>query len=135
MNESFLAIEAAFQEDAVEVGVEPDKVSRRGIGDHGGTLDPPAGSLVGEALDHAVDESADLAEKQRAFLGTGRTQMEDLAAKRSEVVRFTFRIGALDPRDALRVVPAIQEAFHGLRDALPAEPAQPCGELRIVSRE
>jgi hypothetical protein len=60
MNESSLAIEATFQEDAVEVGVEPDKVSRRGVGDHGGTLDPPAGSLVREALDHAVDESADL---------------------------------------------------------------------------
>jgi len=28
MNESSLAIEAAFQEDAVKVGVEADKVSR-----------------------------------------------------------------------------------------------------------
>ena len=63
MNESTLAIEAAFQENAVEVGVEPDEVSRRGVGDHGGTLNPPTGSLVGEALDHAVDESADLTEE------------------------------------------------------------------------
>jgi hypothetical protein len=159
MNESSLAIEAAFQEDAVEVGVEPDEVSRRGVGDHGGTLDPPAGSLVEEALDHAVDESADLteevavvaeedaqylgeredhlpvgeskqeplvhilAEQQGALLGAGRTQMEDLAAEGSKAVRFTFRIGALNPRDSLRVVPAVQQASHGLRDALPAKPA------------
>jgi hypothetical protein len=156
----------------VEVGIEPDEVSRRGVGDHGGTLNPPAGSLAGEALDHAVDEAADLteegavvaeedaqhlgevgaaarprcedhlpvgeakqemfvhvlAEEQRAFLGTGRTQsvqqpdqgMEDLAAEGSGVVCFASRIGALDPREALRVVPAIQEALHGLRDALTA---------------
>jgi hypothetical protein len=45
------------------VGIEPDEVSRRGAGDHGGTRDPPDGSLVGEALDHAVDESADLTEE------------------------------------------------------------------------
>jgi hypothetical protein len=61
--------------------------------------------------------------------------MEDLATEGSEVVRFTFRIGALDPRDALRVVPAIQEALHGLRDALPAKPAQPRGELCLVAGE
>jgi hypothetical protein len=113
------------------MGIESDEVSRRGVGDHGGTLDPPAGSLVGEALDYAVDEAADLteevavveeedsqhlwecedhlpmgeakqeplvhilAEEQRAFLGTERTQsvqqpdqgMEDRAAEWSEVVR------------------------------------------------
>ena len=159
MNESSLAIEAAFQEDAVEMGIESDEVSRRGVGDHRGTLDPPAGSLAGEALDHAVDEAADLteevavvaeedaqhlgdcenhlpvrkakqellvhvlAEQQGALLRAGGTHMKDLAAEGSEVVRFTFRIGALDPRDALRVVPTVQEALHGLRDALPPNSA------------
>jgi hypothetical protein len=33
--------------------------------------------------------------------------------ERPEVVGFTFRIGALDPRDALGVVPAAQEALDG----------------------
>jgi len=49
--------------DAKEVGVEPDNVSCRCISDRGGTLDLAAGSLVAEALDHAVDEAADLTEE------------------------------------------------------------------------
>ena len=77
----------------------------------------PVGEAKQEPLVHV------LAEEQRAFLGAGRTQMEDLAAEGSEVVCFASRIGALDPREALRVVPAIQEALHGLRDTLPANSA------------
>jgi hypothetical protein len=38
VHESPLPIEPAFQEDAVQVGIEPYEVSRRGVGDDGGQV-------------------------------------------------------------------------------------------------
>ena len=47
-----------------------------------------------------------LAEQEGAFLGARGAEVEHLAAERTEVVGLTVRIGTLDPRDALCVVPA-----------------------------
>jgi hypothetical protein len=81
VNESSLAIEAAFQEDAVERGIEPDEVTPpEGVGDHAGTLDPPAGSHIGEALDHAVDESADLTEEVAVVVEEGAQHFGEVDA-------------------------------------------------------
>ncbi len=63
MHESPLPIESAFQEDAVQVGIPSHEVSRRGVGDHGGALDPPARGRAVDALHHAVDQPADIAEE------------------------------------------------------------------------
>ena len=40
------------------MGIEPHEVSRRGVGDHGSALDPPARGRAVDALHHAVDEPA-----------------------------------------------------------------------------
>jgi len=50
VHESPLPIESALHEDSVQVGIEslwratapPHELSRRGVGDHGSALDPPA---------------------------------------------------------------------------------------------
>jgi hypothetical protein len=61
--------------------------------------------------------------------------MEDLAGERSEVLEATVGIRALDPRDAFRVVAAVQEPLHGGADARQTELPQPGGKLSIVARE
>jgi len=58
--------------------------------------------------------------------------MENLAAERAEVLRLALGVRALDPGDALGVVPATQEPFHRLRDALLPVLAESYGELRVV---
>ena len=50
---------------------------------------------------------------------------EHFAAEGAEVVSFTVGIGALDPRDTFRVVPAVQEAFDGRGDPRQAERSRP----------
>ena len=62
-SESPFAIEAAFEEDAAQMGVPSYEVSRRGVCDDGGSLDLPAGGRVVEVLHHVVGEPADLAEE------------------------------------------------------------------------
>jgi hypothetical protein len=71
-----LPVESAFQEDGVQMGIEPDEVSRRGISDHSCALDLSSGRLVVESLDHPINELADLpvespvvAEKNTEHLG------------------------------------------------------------------
>jgi hypothetical protein len=76
-----------------------------------------------------------LAEQAGAFLGARGAEGEHLAAERTEVLRLAVGVRALDPRNALGVVPAVEEAFHRFRDVFPAVFAQPCGELTIVSSE
>jgi hypothetical protein len=120
VHESPLPIDAALQEDAMEMGIPSHEVSRRGVGDHCGTLGPPARGRAGEALDHAVDELADLAEEQGALLGASRTQavqwpaqgMEHLAAEGAPILGLAVRVNAFQ-----------------------AVLAQPCGELNVVSPE
>ena len=63
MHESPFLIETALKDDAVEVGIEPHEVSRRGVGDHGSALDLPARGRAVDALHHAVDEPAYIADQ------------------------------------------------------------------------
>lgn len=63
MHESPFLIETALKDDAVEVGIEPHEVSRRGVGDHGSALDLPARGRAVDALHHAVDEPAYIADE------------------------------------------------------------------------
>ena len=53
--------ESSPQEDAVQVEIPPDEVSRRGVGDHRSTLNPPACSRAVDALHLAVGQPADIA--------------------------------------------------------------------------
>jgi len=43
MHEPPLPVKASFQEQAVQMGIEPDKASGRSVGDHRRALDLPAG--------------------------------------------------------------------------------------------
>ena len=61
MDEPSLPVEAAFQENPMEMGIPSRELARRRRGDHGGALDLSAGCRMVEALDHAVDELAELA--------------------------------------------------------------------------
>jgi hypothetical protein len=63
VHESPLPIESALKEDAVQVGIEPHEVSRRGVGDHGSALDLPARGRAVDAVHHAVDEPAYIADE------------------------------------------------------------------------
>ena len=63
MHESPLPIESAFQEDGVQVGVPPNEVSRRGVGDHRSAVDPPARCGAVDVLHHAVAQPADIADQ------------------------------------------------------------------------
>ena len=70
---------------------------------------------------------------QRALLRAGGAQVKDFAGKGAEIFRPAFRIGALDPGDALLVVPAVQEPLHRFDDALKAERSQALGELGLMA--
>lgn len=75
------------------------------------------------------------AEEQGALLRAGRNYVGDREGNGAEEPGRAVRVRAPDSGDALRVVSTVQEALHGLRDALPAEAAQPRGELRLVACE
>jgi hypothetical protein len=62
-----------------------------------------------------------LAKQKGPFLRARGAEMEDLTTEGAEVLEPTAGIGALDPGDALGVVPAFQEAAHRLGDPLQAE--------------
>ena len=111
------------------VGVEPDKVPRRGVGDHGGAVDPPACGRVGEALDHAVDEPADLAEEApvmaeehaqhlgecKDHLPVGKTQQETLVHVLAEQQGALLRAGRTQMEDlAAEVVGSTLRCVRGL---------------------
>jgi hypothetical protein len=63
VHESPFLIETALKDDAVEVGIEPHEVSRRGVGDHGSALDLPARVRAVDPRHHAVDEPAYIADE------------------------------------------------------------------------
>src|SRR5271157_1910580 len=93
VDEPSLPVESAFQEDSVEMGIEPGEVSRRGVGDHGCALDSAAGRLVVETPDHAVDQLADLpiehpvvAEKSAEHLGEGEYHLAVWQQKQQPLV-------------------------------------------------
>jgi len=71
----------------------------------------------------------------RAGGGSPALRMKVLTAERAEVFVLTFGVGTRNPCDALAVVAAHQEAFHGLCDALLPVLTQPFGELSVVSFE
>ena len=71
-----------------------------------------------------------LGEKQGSFLGTGRAEMEALAAEGTKELLSTFRIGAPYAGDSLGIVPAENELLHHLRDLLQSEPPVCGGWLR-----
>ena len=58
MDEPTLAVEAPFQHDGVQMGMEPRELPRRSIGDDRCTVEPAAGSDVVEPLDHRVHLSS-----------------------------------------------------------------------------
>jgi hypothetical protein len=60
MDKPPLPVESVFQEDSMEVRIPPRELTCGGVGDDGGALDPPPCRRVVEALDHAVDQLADL---------------------------------------------------------------------------
>ena len=52
---------SAFEENGVlQVRIPPGELTRGGVGEDGGALGPPSCRRVAEALDHAVDQLADL---------------------------------------------------------------------------
>jgi hypothetical protein len=76
MDEPPLPVESAFEENRVQVRIPPGELTRGGVGDDGGALDPPSCRRVVEALDHAVNQLADLpveppvgAEERAQYLG------------------------------------------------------------------
>jgi hypothetical protein len=56
-------IEPTLEEDAVQVGIPPNEVSRRGVGDNGSPLDPSSGGRAVDALHHAGDQAAEIADQ------------------------------------------------------------------------
>jgi hypothetical protein len=75
-----------------------------------------------------------LAKQKGPFLRARGAEVEYFAAERAEVFGFAFWIGALDPGDAVGVVPAFQEAAHRFGDPLHAELSQSFGEVSLIAR-
>ena len=88
-------------------------------------------SLCRELIDKVVVDNYNV-EIHYKFPVSGNSNIK---RERPEVLVLAVRVCAPDPGDSFGVVPALQEPFHGLRDSLPAEPAQACDELGVISFE
>jgi len=75
-----------------------------------------------------------LAKQKGPFLRSRGAEVEDLTTEGAQVLDPTAGIRALDPGDALGVVPAFQEAAHRLGDPLQAELSLTLGEVSPIAR-
>jgi hypothetical protein len=60
MDEPSLPVEASFEKDGAQERIPPGELTCGGVGDHGGAVHPAARRRVVEALNHAVNQLADL---------------------------------------------------------------------------
>ncbi|MBA7674220.1 hypothetical protein ES703_82427 [subsurface metagenome] len=75
---------------------------------------------VGQAQQEMVLQV--LREQEGSFLRAGRAEVEPLAGKKTKILVFTVRIGALNAGNPLGIVSAEDELLRNFRDTLNSEP-------------